>query len=52
MVITVVPIVMVIGGGLVYAFATNPKLAECGRLIMFAGLFAFAFANQGREVHF
>lgn len=28
-------------GALIYAFATNPKLAEIGRLSFFAGLLAF-----------
>ena len=50
MVVTIVPVVMVIGGGLLYAFATNGKLAEIGRLLVLAGLFAFAFANAGKVV--
>lgn len=28
-------------GVLVYGFASNPKLAECGRIAYFAGLLAF-----------
>ena len=51
MIITIVPIVMIVGGALIYSFATNPKLAEVGKWIMVAGLFAFAFANAGRTVN-
>ena len=52
MIVTIVPIVMVIGGALVYAFASHPKLSEVGKWIMVAGLFAFAFSNAGKSVTF
>ena len=52
MVITVVPIVMAVGGALIYALASpqSPKAAEIGRAIMWAGLIAFALANAGKVV--
>lgn len=45
-----VPVSMFIFGGLVYLLASNPKVAELGRLCAFAGLFAFAFGWAGHVV--
>ena len=50
MLITIIPILMIFGGGVLYALAANPKVSEIGRLILAAGLFAFAFALSSRTV--
>lgn len=46
----VVSLLMVVCGALLYALAANPKLAEIGRLMCAAGLFAIAFAMTGRAI--
>lgn len=48
--ITIIPILMMIFGALVYALCANPKLQELGRLLFMAGAFAFAFQYAGRGV--
>ena len=50
MIITVVPIIMAIGGALMYALSANGNVKEIGRALMWAALFAFAFANSGKVV--
>ena len=39
-----IPFAMAVAGALLYALSANPKLAEIGRLLLAAGLFALAFA--------
>lgn len=50
-----VPLLMVVAGLLILAFTTkpesNPALKEFGRAMMWAGLFAIAFAMIGRTSH-
>jgi hypothetical protein len=43
-----IPLVMAIVGGALYVFASNPKLAEIGKLLCAAGLFATAFNLAGK----
>jgi hypothetical protein len=38
-----IPIAFAILGALAYALSTNPKIAELGRLLFAAGVFALAF---------
>lgn len=42
------PLLVAVVGVLMYALATNPKVAEMGRIAFFAGLLAFLLggANQ------
>ena len=41
-----VPLIMAVVGAIAYWFASNPKLAEVGRLCLAAGLFCVAFAGM------
>lgn len=50
MITTLIPLLLAIVGALVYAFAANPKLAELGRILFAAGMFALAFFYAGRGV--
>ena len=43
----IIPIVIAIVGGALYALSTNPKVAELGRLLFAAGVFALAFNLAG-----
>jgi hypothetical protein len=45
-----IPVLCAIAGALVYALA-NPKLAELGRLLFMASVFALMFALAGRSIH-
>lgn len=47
-----IPVLMILVGALVYALATNPKLAELGRITCAAGLFALAFGYATKMVTF
>jgi Na+/phosphate symporter len=47
----VIPLLMVVAGVLLFALAAHPALKEFGRSMMWAGLFAIAFAMTGRAVH-
>jgi hypothetical protein len=38
MLIVVIPLLICIAGALVYAFASNPKLAEIGKIMFWTGL--------------
>lgn len=44
-----IPVLLIVVGVLIYALATNPKVAEIGRLMCAAGFFAlaFTFASKG-----
>lgn len=50
MLVTIVPILFMVAGALMYGLAANPKLAELGRLLFWAGAFAVALAYAGRGV--
>ena len=50
MLITIVPVLFMVVGALMYALSANPKLAEIGRLLFWAGAFAVALAYSGRGV--
>lgn len=43
MVSAIFPFALAAIGALVYALSANPKLAELGRLLFMAGVFALAF---------
>lgn len=48
--ITIIPILFMVIGALVYALAANPKVAELGRLTFWAGAFAVALYFAGKGV--
>lgn len=48
--IAIIPVLMIVIGALMYGLCANPKLAEIGRIVLAAGLFAVAFAYAGRMV--
>lgn len=50
MLITIVPVLFMIVGALMYALCANPKLAELGRLLFWAGSFAVALFFAGKGV--
>ena len=50
MVTIIIPALMAVLGAAVYLFATNPKIAELGKVLCAAGLFAVAFAASGRTL--
>jgi len=50
MLTALVPILMALVGALVYALASNPKMAELGRLLFWAGAFAVALFFAGKGV--
>jgi len=43
-----IPILLILVGGVLYAISTNAKVAELGRLLFAAGAFALAFALSGK----
>lgn len=49
MIIATLAVVVAVAGVLMYALASNPKLAEIGRIMFFCGLLValFAFGNAG-----
>lgn len=51
MVISVLALVVLVVGLLVYALSANAKVAELGRLAYFAGLLALLMATGQRVVH-
>jgi len=50
MVTILIPLLLVVAGALVYGLSANPKVAEIGRLMLAAGLFALAFYFAGKTV--
>lgn len=50
MLTTIVPLLMMVIGALVYALSANGKAAELGRILYAAGAFALAFFLAGRGV--
>lgn len=50
MVISVLALVVMVAGLLVWAFASNAKMAEAGRLAYFAGLLALMLAAGQKTV--
>jgi hypothetical protein len=51
MLIGIVAAIVAVVGALIYGFATNPKLAEIGRILFFCGVFALVLMNAGKVVH-
>ena len=48
--IIVLSLLVALVGVLMYALSANPKLAEIGRIMFFAGLFVFLFCScQGNH---
>ena len=50
MVVILIPLLTAVVGLLVYALAGNPKAAEAGRLLFFAGSLVTLFALQGHAL--
>jgi Na+/phosphate symporter len=50
-VIAIVPALVAIVGALIYLIASNPKLAEVGRLAFLAGMIALCIALASHVVH-
>lgn len=51
MLVALLPLILAVIGALAYALAANPKLAELGRILFAAGVFAICFTLAGRLVH-
>lgn len=51
MVVAVGPFVVALMGALLYAFSTNPKLQEIGRILFFVGAFWLVSTLTGRALH-
>jgi len=51
MVISVLALVVTVAGLLVWALASNAKVAEAGRLAYFAGLLALMLVSGQKTVH-
>jgi hypothetical protein len=47
MILATIPALAALVGVLMYALSANPKLAEIGRLLFFAGIFVVLLALQG-----
>jgi Na+/phosphate symporter len=50
MVVAIVPFVIAIIGLLLWVFASNPKLAEAGRILFFCGSLVLTFRLSGSTV--
>lgn len=50
MLITIVPVLAMVIGALMYALCANPKLAELGRLMFQGGVIAVCLTYAGRGV--
>lgn len=50
MLITIIPVLFMVVGALMYGLSANPKLAEIGRILFWAGSFAVALTYAGRGV--
>lgn len=48
--ISLVSLLMIVIGSLVYALAGNPKVAELGRACAWAGLFGLALGSAGHSI--
>jgi hypothetical protein len=52
MIVATIPLAVCLVGLLLYVLASNPKVAEVGRLMFFAGLLAALLASGGKwSVH-
>jgi Na+/phosphate symporter len=49
-VIIFLPLLVALGGLLMYAFASNPKVQELGRIMFFCGVLAFLLKGGGEAV--
>ena len=52
MITTFVPFLIAITGTLVYAFSSNAKVAELGRIAYFVGLFWTVYLVAGHVIRF
>jgi hypothetical protein len=52
MAVAVLPLVVAIVGALMYAFASNAKLQEMGRLLFFVGAFWLVQTMAAKQLHF
>jgi len=52
MFISVVPLLLMVVGVLVYVLSANGKSQELGRILFAAGAFAFAFAYAAKTISF
>lgn len=52
MIQALVPVVSMIAGLLLWAFASNPKLGEVGKMLFFAGALALNIALASKQLHF
>lgn len=50
MLISYLPLLVAVVGLLMFALATNPKLVEIGRTMMWTGLLVTLFALAGRTI--
>jgi hypothetical protein len=50
MIVLYLPMIVCVAGLLCYALATNPKVAEMGRLAFFAGMLAFLLDTAPRLI--
>jgi len=48
--IILLPLLVALVGVLMYALCANPKLAEVGRIMFFAGLLAFLLVYHGQPI--
>lgn len=48
--IALIPVIVAVAGVLLYALATNPKVAEIGRIMFAAAMFALMFGVAGHMV--
>lgn len=49
-IIALIPALVALGGALVYALASNPKVAEIARIAFLCGLMALMFALSSSHV--
>lgn len=50
MIITLVPLLVAIIGLLMYVLASNAKLVEIGRILLFVGLLWLVYATAGKTI--
>ncbi|HZU83828.1 MAG TPA: hypothetical protein VE987_12965 [Polyangiaceae bacterium] len=48
----VLPLVVAVAGALLYALASNPKLARMGEILFFCGAFWLVYLLGGKAVRF
>ncbi len=50
MLIAIVPLIVAVCGALIYAFASNSKLQEMGRILFFVGVLWAVWAVAGKAL--